>query len=69
MCELPEANEPHPAVAATVKVVAVDVAVPAGAEGLIVSQAGSFAEVVSRVNGVPPAAAEVTETVCAGPGL
>ena len=69
VCVVPEVKPPHPAAAATVNVLAVDVAVPAGADGLIVSQAGSFAEVVSRVNGVPPAAAEVTETVCAGPGV
>ena len=67
------AKPPHPddwpvGVAATVKVTGVDVAVPPEKE-LTVSQAGGAFVLSSTVNGVPPVAAEVTDTVCAGLGV
>jgi hypothetical protein len=49
-----------------VKVVAVPFAVAVSVVGASVTQLGSFPVLVSRVKGVPPVAAEVTEIVCAG---
>jgi hypothetical protein len=59
---------PHPAAATTVNVTAVALAVPPANE-LTVSQAGGGTPELSTVKGVPPVAAEVTEIVCAGPGV
>ena len=54
---------PQLADAATVNVDAAAVAVPDGEVGFKTTQVGSFATVVSTVNGVPPGAWDVTETV------
>jgi hypothetical protein len=62
------AKLPHPAAAATVNVSGELPAVPPAKE-LTLSHAGGGLVVLSTVNGVPPAAAEVTDTVCAGPGV
>ena len=59
----PQPGDPPVGVAATVKVTAVVPAVSEGEVGFKVTQAGSLAKVVSTVNGVPPVAADVTETV------
>src|ERR1700678_2467497 len=47
----------------------VALAVPDCDKGFITIVTGSFARVVSTVNGVPPVAADVTETVLAIPGI
>lgn len=60
------AKAPHPAAAWTVKLTALVPAVPAGAAGPSNSQEGS--DPVDTVNGVPPLAAEVTETILGAPG-
>ncbi len=63
VCVLLSAKPPHPAAACTVKVTGVAEAVPPVSE-LTLSQAGLDGTLEERmVNGVPPAAVEVTETV------
>jgi hypothetical protein len=66
--ELPAAKLLQPAAAATVNVTGLALAVPPAKE-LTVSQLGGGFVVLSTVNAVPPAAADVTEIVCAGPGV
>jgi hypothetical protein len=68
VCEEFAEKLPHPDAAATVNVTAVDVAVPPASE-LTESHAGGAFVTLSMVNGVPPEAADVTETLCAGPGV
>ena len=65
---LPAENPPQPAAAAIVNVMGVAVALPPDVE-LSATQTGSFPDAVSMVKFVPPAAAEVTEIVCAAPGV
>jgi hypothetical protein len=64
----PDANDPHPEAAATVNVAGLPLAVPP-VVGFTVNQAAGGLVVVSIVKGVPPVAAEVTDTVCAAPGV
>ena len=69
MVELvPAAKLLHPAAACTVNVDAVELADGALAEPTVNQAAAGFV-VVSMVKGVPPVAAEVTEIVCARPGV
>jgi hypothetical protein len=64
----PAAKVPHPAVATTVNVTGVALAVPPAKE-LTVSQAGGGVPELSTVKGVPPGDVDVTEIVCATPGV
>jgi hypothetical protein len=66
--ELPAAKLLQPEAAATVNVTGLLLAVPPAYE-LTVSQFGGGFVVLSTVNAVPPAAVDVTEIVCAGPGV
>ena len=68
MLLLPVLKPPHPAAAVAVNVTGVALAVPP-VVGVTVSQAATGLVLVSTVNGVPPVAADVIETVCAAPGV
>ena len=64
---VPAAKPPQPAVALTVKVVAVAVAVPP-VVGVTVTNPNGGLVTVSTVNGVPSVAADVTDTTVDAPG-